>query len=611
MPLQIRRGTELQRQAMTVPLASGELLYVTDDQRLYVGNGATLGGVQITGYTNEDAVDAVGAALTAGVHTNITFTYSSTQDAAGRIDATVDLSGYQGTISASAFKGSIFADDSTLLVDAVNATIPASVLSGTFTGNVIGNVTGSAGSATVAGTVDITNTNGLTTVYYPTFTENRTAGQILRGDVDLFYRTDSNTLTAVNFAGNLTGNVSGNLTGDVKGSIFGDDSTLLVDAVNSTIPASVLVGTFTGNVIGNVTGNVSGNIETNLISSATSSTIFCDTPFDFQTNLGVEGTLTVVDGGTFLSTDPLDFPIAITAAHDDNLPARLVIRKSRGTLSSPTALNNLDSVGQILFNGHDGTTFYSAASIQARINGAVSTGIVPGELRFIVNNSAGNSTEAALITDQEMTVSGSLSASNLRYDSAARRLIIGRIGRNSDLVFDNRLVTILETAQTEMVNLSQHHDTPDAANITILRTRGTHNAPTAVQTNDSIAGLRFVGWGGGPSRVTCAGMSVVVTGTVTGSAIPANISFRTMNNAGVLANRLVITSEGVLETDTISGLTNNYVSFNTMPVLPTYADDAAADSDIGGAGNRINGMMFYNTALGAIRAVVGGSYTSL
>ena len=40
-------------------------------------------------YTNEDAVDAVGAALVAGTHTGITFTYGSTQDTANRIDAVV------------------------------------------------------------------------------------------------------------------------------------------------------------------------------------------------------------------------------------------------------------------------------------------------------------------------------------------------------------------------------------------------------------------------------------------------------------------------------------------------------------------------------------------
>jgi len=39
-------------------------------------------------------------------------------------------------------RGSVFADDSTLLVDAVSGIIPAAVVSGTFTGSVVGNVTG-------------------------------------------------------------------------------------------------------------------------------------------------------------------------------------------------------------------------------------------------------------------------------------------------------------------------------------------------------------------------------------------------------------------------------------------------------------------------------------
>jgi len=49
---------------------------------------------------------------------------------------------------------------------------------------------------------------------------------------------------------------------DLNASIFGDDSTLLVDGVNSLIPAEVLQGTFTGTVIGNVTGALTGNADT-------------------------------------------------------------------------------------------------------------------------------------------------------------------------------------------------------------------------------------------------------------------------------------------------------------------------------------------------------------
>ena len=71
-----------------------------------------------------------------------------------------------------------------------------------------------AGAASTTDTVNILNTNGLTTVYYPTFVESRTDSQILRGDVDLTYRTDTNTLSvpnvsATSFVGSLTGNATG------------------------------------------------------------------------------------------------------------------------------------------------------------------------------------------------------------------------------------------------------------------------------------------------------------------------------------------------------------------------------------------------------------------
>jgi hypothetical protein len=73
----------------------------------------------------------------------------------------------------------------------------------TSSGGFVGNLTG---TATTSETIDITNTNGLTTIYYPTFVENRTTGQYLRADVDLTYRTDTNTLTVGGgFVGNLTG----------------------------------------------------------------------------------------------------------------------------------------------------------------------------------------------------------------------------------------------------------------------------------------------------------------------------------------------------------------------------------------------------------------------
>ena len=45
MALQIRRGTDAQRQGIT-PLA-GELIFTTDTKKLFVGDGSTVGGNQV------------------------------------------------------------------------------------------------------------------------------------------------------------------------------------------------------------------------------------------------------------------------------------------------------------------------------------------------------------------------------------------------------------------------------------------------------------------------------------------------------------------------------------------------------------------------------------
>jgi hypothetical protein len=86
MPLQIRRGTTAQRLAIT-PL-TGELIHDTTTGQIFVGNGATAGGVTTTGISLEDAADGAASLFTTGSHSGITFAYN---DAAGRIDATVTV----------------------------------------------------------------------------------------------------------------------------------------------------------------------------------------------------------------------------------------------------------------------------------------------------------------------------------------------------------------------------------------------------------------------------------------------------------------------------------------------------------------------------------------
>jgi hypothetical protein len=126
MPLQIRRGTTAQR--LTITPLTGELIYDTTTGQLFVGNGSTVGGATTTGISTEDAQDAAASLFSTGSHSGITFAYN---DAAGRIDATVTVAAtgpFDGDLT-----GSVFADDSTLLVDGVDALIVGNVASPTVT----------------------------------------------------------------------------------------------------------------------------------------------------------------------------------------------------------------------------------------------------------------------------------------------------------------------------------------------------------------------------------------------------------------------------------------------------------------------------------------------
>lgn len=106
--------------------------------------------------------------------------------------------------------GSIFGDDSTILVDAVNSTIPYGVLDGAPTN--LSNFNNDLDYAAIVGTA-IQN-NGLPVDTFMT------------GTLD----AQGNDIENANLV-----NATGTLDGDVVGSVFADDSSVMVDAVNFTM----------------------------------------------------------------------------------------------------------------------------------------------------------------------------------------------------------------------------------------------------------------------------------------------------------------------------------------------------------------------------------------
>lgn len=67
MGLQIRRGTDAER--LTVVFAEGEPVFTTDTQKLYVGDGATLGGILVTSTSTSNIFDNLTVNYTATIAT--------------------------------------------------------------------------------------------------------------------------------------------------------------------------------------------------------------------------------------------------------------------------------------------------------------------------------------------------------------------------------------------------------------------------------------------------------------------------------------------------------------------------------------------------------------
>lgn len=283
MPLQIRRGTEAERQVLASPPQMGEMVWVTDDQKLYIGDGATLlkNLTPITGFNAEDAEDAIGQMLgTDSTHAGISFNYN---DSAGTLDATVSLDQLRqnvdmgsfditgngninitGNVTATRFtgdyQGSISADDSTIMVDSVNGTFN---LNGTVGTDVIpnGNEVYDIGSASARfkdlylsgstihlGTSQISRnaSGGIDIPANSTIDGGPIGGTGAGGSMNVDIVGDDSTVIVNSSNNNINAE---SVFGNLYGSVFADDSTQLVNAMDGTVNLNNGTVNFVDNIL--------------------------------------------------------------------------------------------------------------------------------------------------------------------------------------------------------------------------------------------------------------------------------------------------------------------------------------------------------------------------
>ncbi len=357
MPLQIRRGTAAEKDAMIVPLAQGELLWTTNEKKLYIGDGATLPNAltPVSGFSNEDVQDAAAPLFTHGGHSGISFTYN---DSGNQIIATVNLPDYSGVIQADGFQGSLFADDSSLLVDAIEGKIN---LDGTVKGNII------PSSSQV---FDIGSPIARFKDLYLSGTSLYLGNAVL---------TASGSSVNLPFGSTIGGSPIGidvgeALQGNLVGSVFGDDSTMLVDGVDNTL-------------FGNTINTAGISLSSNVFSTSGS-------PLIIQPSLSV------------FSQVPVNFNIlaaGTTSTIGDAISTyqRVDIRAHKGSLSTPVDIALGDILGTVSLTGYSvsaGDSLGAIVGAQCDPNGNISSGTHIPTKFFVINEPAVNATPSVFLT---------------------------------------------------------------------------------------------------------------------------------------------------------------------------------------------------------------------
>ena len=388
MALRLRRGTNAER--LTITPEIGELIYTTDTKKVFVGDGATAGGVPIdTGLLDlagNSLNDLGDVATTAPTDTQVLAWNDANSNWEPADAATPDLS--TSVISDLSDVGIGVINDGQVLVwnDTASQFQPGDVLGLTTelsdltdvadqapndTQVLAWNATSLNWEPTDAATPDLTsavisdlgnvaisviNSGQILVWDGANFVPGDAGGDVvsdttpeLGGNLDAggFNITNANAIGAIsinatNFTGNFIGTHSGDFNGDFDGnfvgSIYNEDSAIVFDAETNTLnnlvsaTATEFVGDLTGDVTGNVLGNVTGGVVGDVVGS-----VFSD-----NSTLLLDG----IDGNVFGTIKgELETENVINTMYATDQNSILKMYKHGGSFATPTEPSNFARVG--------------------------------------------------------------------------------------------------------------------------------------------------------------------------------------------------------------------------------------------------------------------------
>jgi hypothetical protein len=294
-----------------------------------------------------------------------------------------------------------------------NATISGN---GTAINLPAGSTVGGSAITTAAGsnaTTITVNTTGTSADHFISFFDDQTGDNLIYTDDTFKYNPGTGVLTVGDaIIGSVTGNLIGNVTGTVSGNA-GSVTDGVYTTGDQTIGGSK---TFSSTILGNLTGNVTGDL-TGLSVQSNSVSVGSNTN---------NGLLTVRTPSNAINMASLIIAHA-TAANTSNFG----FNRSRGTPSAPTTVLSGDRLGDIRFNGHNGSSYFNSVFLRAEAAG-VSGGNVAGRFRI-------------LTTDLSGTVNVGLTVDGAADVYVSNNLYVTRTATVGSITIDNNKITSSET----------------------------------------------------------------------------------------------------------------------------------------------------------------------
>jgi hypothetical protein len=417
MALRLRRGSDAQR--LTITPADGELIYENTNKRLFVGDGVTVGGngvsapvtsvnakvgaVALTSddipegtnkfyYTNNKALDAVGAMFQGGTHTNISFTYNETTN----VISAVSAGAYTNNDAVDAVGAALLAGNNTNTgitfsyateTNTITATVSASG-SGTVGAGTAGQIpyyaaTGSAVAA-IGANLTWTPTGNILTHTDGVLNLVSELGDKAVVRFDAYHGNVIPTSFALRRARNTLANPSAVQTGDILNSIVfsAHDGTgfMRAGAIVSAISGAVATGKTPNSLLFETT-NLDGISDYRLRISDEGVVTIGPVAFD-DTGTGQ----LLVRQSVTASVTPI---LNLRTTFADQFGPVIGLFKQRGTQAAPaTAIQN-DVTGDIKSYAFDGTTFRLSTIIRTIVDSPITGGRAPGAIQFGFSNLAG------------------------------------------------------------------------------------------------------------------------------------------------------------------------------------------------------------------------------